>query len=72
MKLKTCLMNSSQIRTRSRVECSYSVWKRRVPALALGLRLKLDTTMVAVVATAVLHNIACDENENVPLVNRRE
>lgn len=66
------LFNESQIRTRSRVECSYGVWKRRFPALALGFRLKLDTTMAAVVATAVLHNIACDENENIPLINRRE
>jgi len=66
------LFNESQIRTRNVVECSYGIWKRRFPALAVGIRLKLDTTMAAIVATAVLHNIACDENEHNPPVNRRE
>jgi len=62
----------SQIRTRNIVECSYGVWKRRFPALALGLRLKLNTTMAVIVATAILHNIACDENEYEPPLNRIE
>jgi hypothetical protein len=34
-----------------------------------GLRLKLDTTQAVIVATAVLHNIACNENEPEPPVN---
>jgi hypothetical protein len=66
------LFNESQIRTRNVVERSYGVWKRRFPALAMGLRLKLDTTQAVVVATAVLHNIACNENEPEPPVNEHE
>jgi hypothetical protein len=58
------LYNESQIRTRNVVERSYGVWKRRFPGLALGIKLKLSTTQAVVVATAVLHNIACEENEN--------
>jgi hypothetical protein len=38
--------------------------ERRFPGLALGIRLKLSITQAVVVATAVLHNIACEENEN--------
>jgi hypothetical protein len=66
------VFNESQIRTRNVVERSYGVWKRRFPALAMGLRLKLDTTQAVVVATAVLHNIACNENEPEPPVNEHE
>lgn len=66
------LFNKSQIRTRNVVECSYGIWKRRFPGLAFGLRLKLDTTMAVIVATAVLHNIACDENKWEPRINRNE
>ncbi|KAJ3661617.1 hypothetical protein Zmor_006005 [Zophobas morio] len=57
------LFNESLIRTRNVVERSYGVWKRQFPCLALGLRLNLDTTMALIVATAVLHNIACEQNE---------
>lgn len=38
--------------------------------MVVGLRLKLDTTMAVIVATAILHNIACDEKEDVPPLNR--
>lgn len=66
------LFNESQIRTRNVVERSYGVWKRRFPGLALGLRLRRTTTQYVIVSTAVLHNIACSENENVPLINEEE
>jgi hypothetical protein len=60
------LYNESQMRTRNVVERSYGVWKRRFPGLALGIKLKLPTTQAVVVASPVLHNIACEENENDP------
>jgi hypothetical protein len=66
------LYNDSQIRTRNVVERSYGVWKRRFPGLALGIRLKLSITQAVVVATAVLHNIACEENENDPPITEEE
>lgn len=53
-------------RTRNPVERQYGVWKRRFPVLALGLRLKLQTSMAVIVATAVLHNIAIEAKEEPP------
>jgi len=38
----------------------------------MGIRLKLDTIQAVVVATAVLHNKACDEKEKVPPINNNE
>lgn len=66
------LFNESIIRTRNVVERQYGVWKRRFPALAMGLRLNLDTTQAVIVSTAVLHNVACNEREDVPLVNAEQ
>ena len=40
--------------------------KRRFPVLATKLRLKLETAMPVIVATAVLNNIALDAHENLP------
>ncbi|XP_055918560.1 putative nuclease HARBI1 [Eupeodes corollae] len=60
------LYNESQIRTRNCVERSYGVWKRRFPVLATGLRCRLDTVQSVIVACAVLHNIAIDQNESQP------
>lgn len=63
------LYNESLVRTRNVVERSYGVWKRRFPALAMGIRLKLDTIQAMVVAIAILHNKACDEKERIPPIN---
>nr|XP_022908870.1 putative nuclease HARBI1 [Onthophagus taurus] len=60
------LYNESLIRTRNPVERQYGVWKRRFPVLALKLRLKLETAMTVIVATAVLHNIAINAKEEIP------
>lgn len=57
------LYNESQIRTRSCVERSYCVWKRRFPILSLGVRLNFKKVEGIIVATAVLHNICCMNNE---------
>lgn len=40
--------------------------KRRFPILSVGLRLKLETSLSAIVACAVLHNIAIEHREEVP------
>lgn len=60
------LYNESIIRTRNTVERQYGVWKRRFPILKLGMRMKLETIMNVIVATAVLHNVALDMNEEIP------
>lgn len=60
------LFNESLIRTRNVVERKYGVWKRRFPILKLGMRLKLDTSMSIIVATAVVHNLAIEEHEEIP------
>lgn len=66
------MFNESQIRSRNVVEKQYGVWKRRFPALAKGLRVSLDTAQAIIVATAVLHNIACEENEVIPPVTEED
>jgi hypothetical protein len=60
------LYNESQIRTRNVVERQYGVWKRRFPVLQIGMRLKIATVLNIIVATAVLHNLALIENEEIP------
>ncbi|XP_055839639.1 putative nuclease HARBI1 isoform X2 [Episyrphus balteatus] len=57
------LYNESQIRTRNYVERSYGIWKRRFPILATGLRCRVQTVQLIIIACAVLHNIAIDEKE---------
>ncbi|GLV46575.1 uncharacterized protein CBL_20880, partial [Carabus blaptoides fortunei] len=66
------LFNESQICTRNSVERSYGVWKRRFPVLSLGLRLKLVRIEAVIIATAVLHNIACEMNETLPPINQEQ
>lgn len=60
------LYNESQIRTRNPVERMFGVWKRRFPAMSLGLRLSLDNSFPVIIATAVLHNIAQQTREELP------
>lgn len=60
------LYNESQIRTRNVVERSYGVLKRRFPVLSLGIRVKISTVQLIIVACAVLHNIAVDAKEEEP------
>lgn len=62
------LYNESQIRTRNVIERAYGVWKRRFPCLSLGLRIALEKVQPVVMACAVLHNIAIDENDHLPPV----
>nr|CAD7580943.1 unnamed protein product [Timema californicum] len=60
------LYNESQIRTRNVAERTYGVWKRRFPILSLGMRVHVQLAQNIIVATAVLHNIACQNREDVP------
>nr|XP_023017934.1 protein ALP1-like [Leptinotarsa decemlineata] len=54
------LYNESIIRTRNVVERQYGVWKKQFPVLSVGMRLKLNTIIAVIIATAVLHNMAID------------
>jgi hypothetical protein len=61
------------IRTRNPVERSYGVWKRRFPILSNGINLNIAKVQRIIVATAVLHNIAIENNEeDPPPLNQRE
>ncbi|ERL87295.1 hypothetical protein D910_04690 [Dendroctonus ponderosae] len=53
------LYNESHIRTRNIIE-------RIFPVLAYGCRLKIDTVLIIIIATAVLHNICGEQNEEEP------
>lgn len=48
------------------MERQYGVIKRRFPALAMGLRIKLETACKVIVACCILHNICVDFKEDVP------
>ena len=48
------LYNASSVKTRNVVERQYGVWKRRFPVLSISMRLKLETIIEVIVATAVL------------------
>ena len=57
------IFNRSLNKTRSAVERMFGIWKRRFPCLKMGLRCKLDTAMLVITSTAVLHNIAVNLRE---------
>jgi hypothetical protein len=58
--------NYSQIRTRNPIERTFGVLKRRFPCLRLGLRVRLRSSLVIIVACATLHNIAHEGNDRDP------
>lgn len=62
------LYNQAHIRTRTIIENVFGIWKRRFPILAYGCRLKLQTTLIVITATAVLYNIARSYNEPEPVI----
>lgn len=57
--------NTAQIATRNPVERLFGVWKRRFPCLSVGMNLKPEKVCHVIVATAVLHNICIEANDNV-------
>uniref|UniRef100_A0A1Y1MXP7 Putative nuclease HARBI1 n=1 Tax=Photinus pyralis TaxID=7054 RepID=A0A1Y1MXP7_PHOPY len=50
--------NGAHISSRTVVERTFGIYKRRFPVLSLGLRCKVHFAQEIIVATAVLHNIA--------------
>lgn len=66
---------TAHISTRNVVERFIGQWKKRFPCLWLGLRFrKLETVLIIIVATAVLHNLCKfrGDNEPPPLTPREE
>lgn len=66
------LFNAAQIKTRTIIERTFGIWKRRFPILSLGMRNKLPTVQNIIVATAILHNIAQERNDILPDVDEGE
>jgi len=60
------LYNEAQIRTRNVVERTFGIWKRRFPILSMGIRTKLPLTQAIIVASAVLHNLAYENGDQLP------
>lgn len=65
------LYNESHIRTRTIVEHTFGIWKRRFP-VAYGSRLRITTVMTIIIATAVPHNIAQSRGEDIPPMDEEE
>lgn len=56
--------NQSHVKSRSIVERTFGMWKRRFPCLKYGLRTKIQTATTIIVAAAVLHNICLENRED--------
>lgn len=56
--------NSAHIATRNTVERCFGVWKQRFRCLLDGMTVSFPNAKVLVVALAVLHNIAIEENDD--------
>ena len=52
---------------RNQVERCIGIWKKRFPVIATKMRQRLRNSLKVISATAVLHNIAMDYNEEEPL-----
>lgn len=55
--------NSAHISTRSVVERTFGILKRRFPILHVGMRCRIPLIQKIIIATAVLHNIATTYRE---------
>lgn len=60
------LYQEAQIKTRNVVERTFGVWKRRFPILSRGINVNINRVPGIIVATAVLHNLAILQNDDVP------
>jgi len=58
--------NNAQTTARNCIERTNGMIKRRFPALKYGMRLHIDNTLVVIVATVVLHNIAVTVGDDEP------
>lgn len=52
--------------TRNTVEKQHELLKRRFPALAVGLRINIQTAVDLIVACCILHNICIEKREDLP------
>lgn len=60
------LYNEAQIRTRSKIERFFGIWKKRFAALSIGTNFRTpDKTLSVIIATAVLHNIIQQDKEEI-------
>ncbi|KAJ8914054.1 hypothetical protein NQ315_017573 [Exocentrus adspersus] len=57
------MCNRCHISTRSVVERTFDIWKRRFPILSLGIRTKIPFAQKIITATAVLQNIAVQHRD---------
>lgn len=57
------LYNRSHISTRTIIERTFGIWKRRFPILSLGMRCRVPLAQQIILATAILHNISIVERE---------
>lgn len=58
--------NNAHKTTRSVIERSFGVLKRRFPCLAIGMRVNIERVLPIIVAVMILHNIAVEMNEDEP------
>ncbi|KAK4887402.1 hypothetical protein RN001_003673 [Aquatica leii] len=56
--------NEAHIRTRNVIERTFGIWKRRFPVLSIGLLCRLQLAQKIIIAAAILHNIACQNNDD--------
>ncbi|KAK4876009.1 hypothetical protein RN001_012431 [Aquatica leii] len=58
--------NEAHIKTRNVIERAFGIWKRRFPCLSLGMKLKKQTVLQIITATAVLHNLCIILKDELP------
>ncbi|VVC31658.1 Harbinger transposase-derived nuclease domain [Cinara cedri] len=61
--------NESLIHTISIAQSTHDAWKCRFPILAKGIDLSIASVQKIIIATAVLHNIACQGRDGIPRVS---
>lgn len=54
---------TTQIFMRNAIERLFGVLKRRFPALAIGLQIKVETVLGIIIACCILHNICIQNND---------
>lgn len=61
--VKEIAYNKAHISTRNTIERCFGVWKQRFRCLLDGVTVSLTNAKVLVVALAILHNIALEQND---------
>lgn len=64
--------NESQILTRNTIERCFGLWKRRFPVLFNMIRVNIELVQDIIIATAILHNIAIQNNDKVPSLTQEQ